>query len=45
MGCHDATFSSEGKDGRGQCKAHREVFSCVTIGTVLQKRVGEKELE
>lgn len=45
MGCHDATFSSEGKDDRGQCKAHREVFSRVTIGTVLQKCVGAKELE
>lgn len=45
MGCHDTTFSPEGKDDRGQCKAHRKIFSSVTIGTILQKHVGAKEPE
>lgn len=45
MGCHDTTFASEGKDDRGQTKAHRKIFSSVTIGTILQKRVGAKKPE
>lgn len=37
-------FLLQAKMTEGNAK-HREVFSHVTIGTILQKRVGEKELE
>lgn len=35
----------EGKDDRGQYKAHRKIISSITIGTILQKQVGAKEPE